>query len=200
MKFSRIVLAILAYYCFFAWPHAAHAQASTAVLTCTAPTANTDGTVLAANQKPLVFKFYEGTVNGTYPNASPNRTTCDYNFAQLAPGTHFFVAEVTDAKGVTSARTASVTKVVPNATPNAPSMLAVGADPTAFVVFTVKDEIVAVEVGKAIGNPNCGDMSMNAHGPWAGTKQLNIIPRESVTLLPSIHDNGEMAIFGSCAG
>lgn len=177
----------------------AHAQSGMASLTCTPPTTNTDGSPFLAAQLPLTYKFFMGTTaGGPYPTVSPNVNSCAFIFDQLTPGTRFFVATAIDKLGVASANSNQATKPVVNRTPSAPSMLSVGADPTAFLVFTIKDEIVAVEVGKVIGTPMCGDMSMNSHGPWAGTKQLNIIPRASVQLLPSVPDNGEMALFASC--
>lgn len=203
MKFSRIVLALLAYYVFFAWPHAAHAQSGVANLTCTPPTTNTDGSPFLAAQLPIQFKFFMGTTaGGPYPTSSPAVSSCAFSFDNLTPGTKFFVAVATDKLNMASVNSNQATKPVVNRSPSAPSMLAVGADPTAFVVLTIRDEIVALEVGK-VTDPtavNCGSMSMNAHGPWPGDKQLNIVPRASVQLLPSVHDNGEMAIFASCAG
>lgn len=181
----------------------AHAQSGVANLTCTPPTTNTDGTPFLAAQLPLQFKFFMGTTTGgPYPTSSPAVNSCAFSFDQLTPGARFFVATAIDKLGISSTNSNQATKAVVNRSPSAPSMLTVGADPTAFVVFTVKDEIVAVEVGK-VSDPtavNCGNMSMNAHGPWAGEKQLNLVPRNSVQLLPSVHDNGEMAVFASCAG
>jgi len=181
----------------------ANAQSGVATLTCTPPTINTDGSPFLAAQLPLQFKFFMGTATGgPYPTSSPAVNSCAFVFDQLTPGARFFVATAIDKLGMSSANSTQATKPVVNRSPSAPSMLAVGADPTAFVVFTVKDEIVAVEVGQ-VADPsvvNCGNMSMDAHGPWAGEKHLNIIPRASVNLLPSVHDNGEMALFASCAG
>ncbi len=196
----RLILALVA---LLFLPFTVHAQSGVANLTCTPPTTNTDGSSFLAAQLPLQFKFFMGTTaGGPYPTSSPAVNSCAFSFDNLTPGARFFVATAIDKLGSTSANSNQATKTVVNRTPSAPSMLAAAADTVAFVVFTVKDEIVAVEVGK-ITDPagaNCGNMSMNAHGPWPGEKQLNIVPRASVQLLPSVHDNGEMAIFAPCAG
>jgi len=195
------VLVIVLLLAFFA--PKAHAQSGVASLMCTPPTINTDGSPFLAAQLPLTFKFFMGTTaGGPYPTSSPAVNSCNFIFDQLTPGTRFFVATTIDKLGTVSVNSNQATKNVVNRSPSAPSMLTVGADPTAFLVFTIRDEIVAVEVGK-VTDPtavNCGNMSMDAHGPWTGEKHLNIVPRATVTLLPSVHDNGEMALFASCAG
>lgn len=124
-------------------------------LDCTAPTQNTDGSALRANQLPLTFKFYEGTVSGNYPNSSPAQTTCHYVFTGLATGTHFAVATAIDKLGAESARTNAVSKAVPPSTPNPPSMLTVAADLVAYQLIPSDDRLAFIPGGTVAAGTMC---------------------------------------------
>ena len=104
------------------------AQTGQAVLTCTAPTTNTDGSVIAG---AISYKFYRGTTAGSQTTASPVQTNCAYTFTGLAVGTHYFSATAT-VGGIESAKSSVVNKAIAAPIPNPPSGLTVAADLTAY--------------------------------------------------------------------
>lgn len=146
----RFVIALALLACGSAW-----GQANSAAITCTAPTTNTDGSTLTAAQKPLTFTFYEGTISGSQPNASPAQSGCAYTFTGLAAGTHYFSAAVTDKLGTSSARTAPVSKAVVNPTPSPPTNLAVAADLTAWVLAPSTNKVALLAVGSFTPGTQC---------------------------------------------
>lgn len=103
-------------------PLPAFAQApGTATIACTPPTTNTNGTPITG--AVITYKFYHGTVQGTYPNVSPVQTSCAYVWPALAAGTHYFTATATVA-GVESALSMSASKTI-LPTPNPPTNITV---------------------------------------------------------------------------
>lgn len=169
-------------------PALGHAQTDSAVLTCTAATTNSNGSVFSAAQKPVTYKFYEGTVSGTYPNASPAQTTCAYTFTGLAPGAHFFVATTVDKLGAESARSNMATKTVPNPTPSPPTGLTVAADLTAYTIVQTKDRIALVAVGNVAPGTAC-----DATQPVL-TKF--VVPLASVTFIGTVRPQVVLAACG----
>lgn len=147
-------------------PLLAHAQANTAVLTCTAPTTNTDGTALTAAQKPITFVFYEGTTAASQANASPAQATCGYTFTGLAAGTHYFSVSTVDARGGASVKAAPVSKGVvnPPPVPQPPTNLTVLADPTAYEIRTTSGALVAARIGRVELGTVCTPESQTVAG------------------------------------
>lgn len=79
MRIATLLLLLAVLPCF--------AQGS-ATLTCTPPTTNTDGSAIT---QPISYKFYSGTIQGTYPD-SRSVTACNLVWDALSEGTHYFVA------------------------------------------------------------------------------------------------------------
>jgi hypothetical protein len=130
----------------------AFAQApNSAVLTCTAPTKNTDGSSISG---AITYKFYEGANVSSFVNSSPPQTSCAYTWANLAPGTHFF-AVTASVGGVESAMSNMPSKVVPAPTPSPPTNLTV-TNPTAYEMRTTNGKLVAYAVGTTSLGSLCG--------------------------------------------
>lgn len=157
---KRIVISLL----LSLLPVSVFAQANSAALTCAAPTLNTDGSALSTAQKPLSFKFFEGTTAASQPNASPVQAACAFTFTGLASGTHFFTAVAIDKLGTQSAVTMSVSKVVVNPTPQPPTSLTVTADPTAYEIKTTGGALVASRIGRVELGTLCGGESQKVAG------------------------------------
>ena len=92
-----------------------------AVLSCTAPTQNTNGTSIVGT---ITFRFYQGTSATSQTTASPVQSSCAYTWPNLPAGTHFFSATATVA-GIESARSNVASKVIDPAEPNPPGALTV---------------------------------------------------------------------------
>jgi hypothetical protein len=174
---------------------AVHAQANTAGLTCSPPTANTDGSLLTAAQKPLTFKFFEGTTSGTYPNVSPAQTSCAFTFTGLAAGTHFFVATAIDKLGTSSVQTAPVSKQVVNPTPQPPSMLTVGADTFAYQIVQTDNQVTLLAMGTAPAGTAC-DTNQSVTDAAHGTAYL--IPYTAVILPNGMRNTKRRTVFAAC--
>lgn len=176
-------------------PFAAHSQANTAVLACTPPTQNTDNSTIGPPQLPLKFRFFEGTTSGTYPNASPIQTTCEYTFTGLPAGTHFFVATAIDNKGASSAQTNPVSKVVVDPTPRPPSMLTAQADTFAYQIVQAPNQITALAMGTAPANTLC-DPSQSFTDAVHGT--LYLVPYAQVILPNGQLNTKKKTVFAAC--
>lgn len=102
--------------------HFAHAQSS-ATLSCTPPTKNTDGTSISG---PITYTFLHGMSAASLPDSSPAQTQCGYVWTGLAAGTHYFTVRAT-VNGATSANSnvAQVTITPPPPIPNPPTGLTV---------------------------------------------------------------------------
>lgn len=104
----------------------AYAQQITgsAVVTCTAPTKNTDGSNLT---NLASYRWYWGNSASSLPNTktTPAASGCNTIIAALAPGTWFFAATAIDANGVESAKSNVAQKDIPATVPGAPTNLSV---------------------------------------------------------------------------
>lgn len=119
------------------------AQTGSAVLSCTPPTLNTDGSTISG---AVTYRFYRGTTAASQTTASPVQTSCAYTFTALATGTHYFSATAI-VGGVESAKSAAVSKVIVPPTPNPPSNLTVQQDQTAYIINQSDNRIVMVPAG-----------------------------------------------------
>jgi hypothetical protein len=92
----------------------APAATGTATLSWTAPTANTDGSALAASSL-AGYRVYHGTtasaLNDVYTVAGASTST--YMVSQLASGTHFFAVSAVTVTGLESDLSAVGSKVIP---------------------------------------------------------------------------------------
>lgn len=168
----------------------AHAQANGATLSCAAPTQNTDGSTITAAQKPLTFKFYEGTVSGTYPNSSAPQTACALVMTGLAAGVHFFTVTTIDKLGGVSAMAAPVSKPVVNPTPNAPSMLTVGPDLTAYQIVQSPDGLELLAFGRVAPNTPC-NTGRSVNGMY-------LVPWQSVTMPNGQPNTTRKTVLAAC--
>lgn len=96
------------------------AQTGTATLVCTPPTTYTNGQPIGT--AVISYKFYHGTVAGTYPDTKTS-TTCGTTFTGLAVGQHFFAATAI-VNGVESGLS-NVASATVQPVPNAPTGLTV---------------------------------------------------------------------------
>jgi hypothetical protein len=100
----------------------AHAVASGASLTWTAPTANTDGTPIAG---ALTYNIYQGATAATLTKVASGLTsTTGAVTAGLTAGTTQYFAVTAVANGMESAQTPVAALAIPFPTPNAPTSLA----------------------------------------------------------------------------
>lgn len=168
-----------------------YAQSGQAILSCTPPVKNVDGTNITGT---VSYKFFRGTTASSQTTASPVQTACAYTFTGLAVGTHYFSVTAT-VGGIESVKSAPVSKVIAPATPEPPSGLTVQQDLTAWTIITTDGAVVAVEVGQVAPGTACdATQSVLAYGR-PGT--LYHVPESAVTYLP-----GQTAIvtFASCGG
>jgi len=122
-----------------------------AVLSCTAPTKNTDGSSITGT---ISYKFYEGMSAGSFSSSSAPQTACAYTWAGLSVGTHFFAVTAT-VGGVESAVSNVVTKTIAAPKPNPPTNLTVAADLTAWVLAPSTNRVALVAVGKFTAGTTC---------------------------------------------
>lgn len=102
---------------------AAFAQASTATVSWTAPTKNTDGSAITAT---ITYNLYQGVQGSTLTKVQSNLATNSATVtAALTPGTTqcFTVTAVTN--GVESAQSLSACTAIAFPTPGAPSQITV---------------------------------------------------------------------------
>jgi len=109
-------------------PFVAFGQTGTATLVCTAPTTYTNGAPIGT--AVVSYKFYHGTVAGTYPDTKTS-TTCGATFSGLATGQHFFAASAI-VNGVESVLS-NVASASVNPIPNPPTGLTVSVSVTVTV-------------------------------------------------------------------
>lgn len=161
----------------------AFAQTGSAVLTCGAPTAYTDGTPISG---AITYRFYRGTTAGSQTTASPDQPSCAYTWPGLAVGTHYFSATAI-VDGEESERSNVASKVIV-ATPNPPTNLTVQADTTAFVIVKSRDRVALVPVGTVAPGTSC-DSTQQILGRF-------VVPRASVTFASSVQDEVILAACG----
>jgi hypothetical protein len=127
---------------------AAHGQGS-ATLNCTAPTKNSNGTNLT---NLASYKFYEGTVQGSYSNVvtRPSSDGCNHVFQNLAAGTHYFVATAVSSTGAESVFSNVASKTI-QGTPTNPVTV---AGPV-YTLGITRDSIVMLEVGSVVAGRPC---------------------------------------------
>ena len=151
-------------------------SAASVTLSCTAPTENTDGTLLTDLDG---FKLYYGnTQGGPYETEidQPDEMDCGWVLTGLVPGDYYFVSTAYNVAGFESDFSNEASKTVVAAPPNPPSLLTV----TDLVVFTIvkqKDKFVLLPVGTIAAGTVCNpDESVNGHYvvpnddvQWSGT-------------------------------
>lgn len=169
-------------------------------LTWDPPTQNTDGSpyIDAAG-----FNIYWGSVQGTYANSKPIlNPTAEMDTVLVPRGEWYFVATAVNTSGRESDYS-NVARGTAGPSPRAPLPLGasvpVESSGTAYTVFTIRNQIIAVEVGTARSGAACDDLAVRAMAP-DGTSmlELNLVAVEDVNLLPSVFDSGELAVFAEC--
>lgn len=104
------------------------AQNGTATLTCTPPVTYTNGQPIGT--AAITYRFFHGTVAGTYPDTKTS-STCGTTFTSLAAGQHFFAASAI-VNGVESTLS-NVASATVNPVPQPPTGLAVTVSVTVTV-------------------------------------------------------------------
>lgn len=177
------VFALIALYGFFV-TRPAMAQTGQAVLSCTPPTKNTDGSNITG---AITYRFYRGSQTNQ-ATAGPVQTVCAYTFTGLAVGTHWFSVTAT-VGGFESAKSPPVSKVIPPTAPAPPTNLVVQPDNlTAYSLSQSPDRLVMLPVGTVASSTVC-DGSMSANG-------LYRVPVASVTLAGNIRPP---VVFAACS-
>jgi len=147
------------------------AHAGSAVLTCTPPTQNTDGSALT---NLAGYRFIYGTspttLSQTVQVATP--ATCGVTIPNLTAGTWYFAAKAYTTTGLESAASATVSKTIVDAPPNPPSGLTV-SQVVAFAVVKQVDRFVFVRVGTVPANTVC-DVTQPVGAYY-------VVPRAAVT-------------------
>lgn len=146
----------------------AFAQTGSAILSCTPPTTNTDGTAIAGT---VTYKFYRGTTATSQTTVSTAQTSCSYTWTGLSAGTHYFSATAT-VNGVESARSNVASKTIAF-TPSPPTGLTVLADTVAYETRSRWGNLfVWRDAGTVLAGTSC-DSAVRV-GQFYG------VPRESV--------------------
>lgn len=166
------------------------------------PTENTDGTPLT---DLAGFKIYWGAQQGTYANS---KTVADpaavMDDVAVPAGSWYFVATAFNTAGNES-EYSNVASGVASPEPNAPTGLEQlevdqEASGLAFLVFTVRNQILFVEAGTARTGAAC-DPDQMVRGILPTDQMphtLHLVAVEDVTLLPAVLD-GELALFAECS-
>jgi hypothetical protein len=165
------------------------------------PTQNEDGTPYL---NPAGYRIYWGNVSGTYnANTSiPNPATVTASI-QVPQGGYYIAMTAVNNTGIESDHSNEVSKIVgPASLP--PTNLSISVDPednTAWLVFTIRNQILFVEAGVADPRAAC-DPEQLVRGILPTDQMphtLNLVAVEDVTLLPSIPGDGELAVFAECS-
>lgn len=167
----------------------AHAQTGTAILSCTPPTKNVDGTAIVGT---ISYKFYRGSVQGTYPTSqtSPN---CATTFSTLPAGVSYFVSTAI-VGGVESVQSNVASKLIPGAPPNPPTIpQPISVAGPVFGLQITKNSMVVPQVGTVVAGKNCDPTQIFAFGGQTFMR----IDVANVTALPGL-DLSQSAVFGSC--
>jgi hypothetical protein len=183
------------------------------LLTCTAPTKNTDTTDIGSAQLPLKFYFWEGLTSGAttgiYRQISPPQSACTYTFPNLELGPHFFVAAVVDERGAQSASSGEATKtILPPGTPNPnpPTNLVAGSTvgtQIAYIPAITQNQMTVLEVGTVPGGVAC-DSTQYIKTKTAPPRPIDqsvlfLVPVASVAFLSSVTDR-QIAVYAKCSG
>jgi hypothetical protein len=161
----------------------AFAQTGQAVLSCTPPTQNTDGSAIVGT---ISYKFYRGTTATSQTTASPVQSSCAYTWTGLPAGTHYFSATAT-VGGQESARSVVASKTIVF-TPNPPTSLTVAADLVAWTIVQSRDRVALVAVGTVAAGTQC-DASQPVLDKW-------VVPRGAVTFAGSVRPE---VVLASCS-
>jgi hypothetical protein len=165
------------------------AQTGQATLSCTPPTQNTDGSPIVGT---ISYKFYRGTVVGTYPT-SQTSATCGTAFTALPAGVNYFVSTVI-VGGVESAFSNVASKVVSVAVPLPPGVpLPRSLAGPVFAVQTTDNALVLPQVGDVVAGVVCDPSQIVSQ---SGNTYMRI-QVASVILLPGLGTAG-LAVFGAC--
>lgn len=156
-------------------PFTVLAQTGTATLSCTPPTQNVDGTAIVGM---ISYKFYRGSVQGTYPTSqtSPN---CATTFSTLPAGVSYFVSTAI-VGGVESMQSNVVSKLIAGAAPNPPTIPrpVTNAGPVCTLQVT-DDALLCPQVGTVPSGVGCDPTQQIA---FLG-KTYMLVPKASVVPL-----------------
>lgn len=158
--------------------------AGTATLSCTAPTQNTDGSAISG---PLTFNWYRGTsASGLIKiGSSP---ACSYTDNAAPSGTNYWAVTAVSSTGVESAKSAVVSKAVPDPTPNPPTGLTV-SNVTAYKMRQTIDGYSFVAIGTVPLGTQCKGQSIDG---------LSIVPRDAVVMASKL-DTKPLIAFAACS-
>jgi len=179
----------------------AQAQQNSAILTCTAPTKNTDGTNLTNLAQ---YRWYWGLSVTALQNTrtTPSSAGCGTTIDQLPSGTWFFSVTAINSAGVESAKATPASKTI-TADPLPPTGLVV-AGPTsinnAYTLSTVNNAVTKQAVGTvANGTPCDGTQKINFWGNQEDDQaDMYLIPlgTSGLVLLPGVSPD---VVFARCA-
>lgn len=169
------------------------ADAADATSTWTAPTANTDGTVIPATGAGSIVshRLEWGTCSGTafgtkIAEAVVLAPALTYTVTNLAPGTYCFRVYAKNTYGIESAPSGVVSKVVPAPVPNPPTLVTVSV-----VAYELKPNGLRMVGTLPLGTPCAGDVLFQTLG-----QDFYAVPRGAVAPAPG---NGVKTIVAACA-
>jgi hypothetical protein len=165
------------------------------------PTENTDGSPYT---DPKGYKIYWGSQAGTYANSAeindPNIVT---HTVQVPQGQWYFVATAINLQDRESEYSnvatgnAGPTPLPPDAELELPPGAV--ANGLAYTVFTVRGQIVFVEIGTVDPDSACDPQAVRGLSPDGVTLMVaHIVNNDAVNLLPSVPNSEELAAFAVC--
>lgn len=147
---AQLVLTLVV---FLLCPLAEACAPQSACLQWTPPSTNTDGSVLT---DLAGYTVYYGTdpniLSGVQAIAGASTTT---DTLALSAGTWYFAIDAVNNPGVHSARSSTVSKLIPAAIPNPPSNLHTTVDQTAYAILLVPGRIALLPYGTVPVNVVC---------------------------------------------
>lgn len=165
------------------------------------PTQNTDGSPYT---DPAGYNLYWGSIQGSYANSKRiTDPATQMDTIQVPAGRWYFVATAINLANKESAFS-NVAEGVAAPQPGSPFLSAPLEIPTeaselAFMVFTIRNQILFVEAGSVQSGAGCdADQAIRGQMPDGSIKNLYLVAVEDVQLLPSLPPGGEYAVFAEC--
>lgn len=125
-----------------------------ACLSWAAPTSNTDGSPLTTLAGYTVS--YGQAADALVKTAVINSpTTLGYTVSALTPGTWYFTIDAFNTAGAHSAKSNTVSKVIPASVPAPPTNLAISANLTAYTLIKAQGKLALVPVGTIHAGVRC---------------------------------------------
>lgn len=157
---------------------AAYGQGS-AVVNCTPPTQNTDGSALAPAQI-MGIRWSYGTVQGTYQTKLIAPDCASATLSNLPAGKVFIVASTLNLAGGESAFSSVLSKLIPAVSPPNPPTVPqpVTLAGPVFTLLITRDSVVLPQVGTVLAGKPCDPQQQLAFGGKAYmlVKVANVAP------------------------